>query len=104
MRGGGRRLNVLHKPRLLALAVALATLALFAAEARAGSFGSEPPNAVLMKYKTVLQTSSAGGGQWYFYEPPANGEPGGFVYAVYDSFGMFYFPKPDEVGRAGGCK
>ena len=92
------------KPRLLVLASALsvalvfAALAVFAAEARAGSFSRYPPEAVLMKYKTVLQMASAAGGQWCFYDPPANGEPGGFLCAIYDNFGYFDFPKPDEVG------
>src|SRR5215213_9805046 len=45
--------------------MALATLAVFAAEVRAGSFGSEPPNAVLMKYKSVLQVAYSGGGLPY---------------------------------------
>jgi len=94
------------KPRLLvlvaslALAVALlfAALAVFASEARAGSFGSEPPNAVLMKYKSVLQVAGAAGGQWYFYAPPANGEPGGWPFIIYDSFGEFHFPKTRRGG------
>jgi hypothetical protein len=50
---------------VVVVAVALATLAVFAAEARAGSFGSEPPNAVLMKYKSVLQVAYSGGGLPY---------------------------------------
>jgi hypothetical protein len=50
---------------VVVVVVALATLAVFAAEARAGSFGSEPPNAVLMKYKSVLQVAYSGGGLPY---------------------------------------
>lgn len=89
---------MLHKPRLLALAlalagaIALATLAVFAAEARAGSFDPNPPKATLMKYKTVLQVAFAAGGSW------TSCEPGGCPTAVYDNFGLFFFPKPDEVG------
>jgi hypothetical protein len=84
----------------LAVALVLGALALFAAEARASaaSPGRYPPLAVLMKYKIVLQMTSAAGGRWCFYEPPANGEPGGFPCAIYDNFGVFDFPKPDEVG------
>jgi len=84
----------------LALAVALlfAALAVFAAEARAGSLDSEPPKAVLMKYKTVLQTAYAASGTWHYYKPLANGYPGGFGYTIYDNFGFFSFSKPDEVG------
>ena len=56
------------KMTTLIIAVALATLAVFAAEAQAspsygGSFGHEPPIAVLMKYKTLLQRAHPAGGQ-----------------------------------------
>ena len=94
-------MNVLHRRPRLPLFVAslvLATLALFASEAWAGSFGSEPPDAILMKYKTVLQTARAAGGTWCVYAPPAGGGPGGYPCAIYDNFGVFDFPKVDEVG------
>jgi hypothetical protein len=55
---GGRALVLV----VMAAAMALATLAVFAAEARAGSFGSEPPRAVLMNYKTVIQAQGHSGG------------------------------------------
>ena len=61
------------EPRLLVLASALAValvfaaLAVFAAEARAGSFDSRPPKAVLMKGATVLQAGQSGSFSWSFY-------------------------------------
>jgi hypothetical protein len=102
MQGGGRRLNVLHKPRLLALtlavAVALATLAVFAADTRAtvgptGSFGHLPPKAVLMKYESVLQVGGDVCHHWHFYQ---NGE---WDYRIpTDYLGCYSPPKADEVG------
>jgi hypothetical protein len=86
------------KPRLLvpatALAVALlfAALAVFAAEAWAGSSDSEPPEAVLMKHKSVLQVRGFSGCDWCYYK---NGGGGCFVA---DNFGYYTFPKADEVG------
>jgi hypothetical protein len=88
------------KPRLLvliaslALAVALlfAALAVFAAEARAGSFGSEPPNAVLMKGPEVLRVREFYGGQWCHYQDT------GWTCGIYDPVGTYYFPKADAVG------
>ena len=76
----------------LALAIALATFAVFAAGARAGSFDSEPPEAVLMKSKTVLQTRGNADGTWHFYEG------GGWNYTIYDNFGEYAFPDPATVG------
>jgi hypothetical protein len=51
-----------------------------------------------MKYETVLQTAYAAGGNWNYYEHGGKGYPGGFANTVYDSFGPFWFPKPDTVG------
>ena len=78
----------------LAVAIALAALVVFAAEARAGSFDSEPPEAVLMKYKTVLQAQGNAGGYWHSY----NEKTGGWSYTIYDNFGEYAFPKSNEVG------
>jgi hypothetical protein len=75
----------------LALAAALALVAVFAAEARAGSFDPDPPEAVLMKYKTVLQTRGNAGGTWHFYDA-------GWNYIIYDNFGEYAFPEPAVVG------
>ena len=76
----------------IAVAIALVTLAVFAAEVRAGSFDSEPPEAVLMKYKTVLQARGNTSGTWHFYEG------GGWNYIIYDNFGEYEFPDPATVG------
>ena len=76
---------------ILAAALAVATLAVFTAEARAGSFDSQPPEAVLMKYKTVLQAQGNAGGTWHFYE-------GGWNHIIYDNFGEYAFPEPDTGG------
>jgi len=46
-----------------------------------------------MKYKTVLQRVGPAGGQWTFCD-----KQGACGTSVYDNFGLFYFPKPDEVG------
>jgi hypothetical protein len=86
------------KPRLLvlaaalAVATALATLAVFAAEARADSFDSRPPQGVLMKDSRVLQKRDFTGGNWTFYK---NGNLTGIVF---DNFGEYTFPKADAVG------
>jgi hypothetical protein len=76
----------------LAVATALATLAIFAAEARAGSFGSKPPKAVLMKGSHVLQVRSFSGGTWSYYQN------GWICCFVADNFGHYAFPKADVVG------
>ena len=76
---------------ILAAALTVATLAVFTAEARAGSFDSQPPEAVLMKYKTVLKAQGNAGGTWHFYE-------GGWNHIIYDNFGEYAFPEPDTVG------
>jgi hypothetical protein len=84
------------KPRLLVLAIAsavallFAALAVFAAEARAGSFDNQAPKGVLMKYDKVLQTSYAAG-SWVWKTPR------GWSMVVLDNFGEYYFPKKDEV-------
>ena len=77
----------------LALAAALALVAVFAAEAWAGSFGPEPPEAVLMKYKTVLQVRGNDGGKWYYYQGS------GWSYIIYDdNLDEYFFPEPQTVG------
>jgi len=74
----------------LAVAIALATLALFAAQARAGSFAKGPPQAVLMKGSYVIQVRSAEAAHWYFYER------GRWVETHIDGFD-FAYPKADAV-------
>jgi hypothetical protein len=68
---GGRALVLF----VMAAAMALATLAVFAsfAEARvtaeaSGSFGHGPPKAVLMKGQAVLQTGHRGSYCWSWYD------------------------------------
>ena len=78
------------KRRALAVAIALATLAVFAAEARAGSFAQGPPQAVLMKGSYVLQVRTFEAAHWYFYED------GRWVETYSDSFD-FTYPKVDAV-------
>jgi hypothetical protein len=53
------------KMTTLIVAVALATLAVFAAEAQAGSFGYGPPGAVLMKGGTTIQSGMRGWDCWH---------------------------------------
>jgi hypothetical protein len=73
-------------------AMALAGTVLFAAQAWAGSFDPEPPKAVLMKYKTILQARTNDGGTWYYYQGT------GWNFTIYDNFGQYSFPEPDTVG------
>ncbi len=75
---GGRALVLF----VMAAAMALATLAVFAsfAEARAtaeasGSFGHRPPKAVLMKGQAILQTGQLGAFCWYYYPDMLCGDP-----------------------------
>jgi|SRR5215213_2136355 hypothetical protein len=98
MRGGRRRLNVLHKPRLLALALALAVaaLAVFATETRAGSFDSRPQGGP-DENSDVLEAQTFLGAEWSFYQD------GGWPCIIFDNFGYYTFPKADVVGRAQGC-
>lgn len=74
----------------LAVAIALAALAVFAAEARAGSFAQGPPQAVLMKGSYILQVRTFEAAHWYFYED------GRWVETYSDSFD-FTYPKADAV-------
>lgn len=75
----------------LAVAIAVATLALFAAqEARAGSFAQGPPQAVLMKGSYVLQVRRVEAAHWYIYED------GRWVSTHIDGFD-FAYPKADAV-------
>ncbi|MBA2712794.1 MAG: hypothetical protein H0U55_04465 [Rubrobacteraceae bacterium] len=76
---------------VMAAALALAIFVVFATEARAGSSDSQPPEAVLMKYKTVLQAQGNAAGSWHYYEE-------GWNYIIYDNFGEYDFPEPDTVG------
>jgi hypothetical protein len=75
---------------VLAVAIALATLALFAAQARAGSFAKGPPQAVLMKGSYVLQVRRVEAAHWFFYEH------GRWVETHIDGFD-FAYPKADTV-------
>jgi hypothetical protein len=88
----GTRINT--RTATLAVAFVAAMLAVFAAQAQAGSYDSEPPKAVLSKYKTALQTRGYSGGAWYFYR---DGGCSGFVA---DNFGIYTFPKPDTVAAS----
>jgi hypothetical protein len=85
---GGRALVLV----VMVAAMALATLAVFAAEAWAGSFDPEPPKAVLMKYKTVIQAQGSDLGTWYYYEGTE------WSILTYDIFGDYSFPEPQTVG------
>jgi hypothetical protein len=83
--------------RALVLAAMVATMALagtvlFAAQAWAGSFYDSPPEAVLMKYKTVLQAQGNDRGTWYYYEGS------GWSFTIYDIYGDYAFPDPQTVG------
>jgi hypothetical protein len=81
----------------LALAVALlfAALAVFAAEAHAGSFDNRPPKGVLMRHDEVLQSSYAAGGSWVWKTP------NGWSSVISDNFGEYEFSKQDEVPAGG---
>jgi hypothetical protein len=79
----------------LAVALALAMLAVFAAEARAGSFGSRPPSAVLMKGATVLQTGQRGSFCWTHYDEGV----GKWRYVCGDA--PYMFPRAHDFLRAG---
>ena len=71
---GGRALALV----VMVAAMALAGTVLFAAQAWAaptGSFGHQPPKAVLMKGATVLQTSNVGFFCWYYYPDMLCGDP-----------------------------
>jgi hypothetical protein len=74
----------------LAVAIALATLALFAAQARAGSFANGPPQAILMKGSYAIQVRRVEAAHWYLYEH------GRWVETYIDSFD-FAYPKADAV-------
>jgi hypothetical protein len=74
----------------LAVAIGLATLAIFAAQARAGSFAKGPPQAVLMKGSYVIQVRTVEAAHWFFYER------GRWVETHIDSFD-FAYPKADAV-------
>jgi hypothetical protein len=74
----------------LAVATALAALAIFAAQARAGSFAKGPPQAVLMKGSYVIQVRRVEAAHWYFYER------GRWVETHIDGFD-FSYPKAEAV-------
>jgi hypothetical protein len=78
---------------VLIMAVMLAGSAVFTATAQAGSFDRKPPNAVLMKDKTVLQTGIKGSTCWTYYRA---GE--GWAGSCVDR--LYRFPRADLV-RAG---
>jgi len=82
----------------LALAVALlfAALAVFASEARAGSFGSEPPNAVLMKGDTAIQKGLGGSTCWSYWNEEAKDSWVGYCADTLDKF-----PRSGASLRAG---
>ena len=77
----------------LAAALAVATLAIFAAEARAaGSFAQSPPKAILMKDSDVLQTQWFYWAHWYYFD-----EEDGWV-ETYQDFVDVTYPRADVVG------
>ena len=92
----GTRTNA--RTATLALALMVAMLAVFAAQARAGSYDSEPPKAVLMKYETVLQVGSSRGAGWNFYQ-----EDGGGRATSRTTSAATPTPTPTRLRRAGGC-
>jgi hypothetical protein len=89
------RLLVLVASLALAAASLLAALAVFAAEARAGSFDSRPPKAVLMKGATVLQADQRGSFCWSFYDEGG----GNWKYLCADT--TYMFPRAHDFLRAG---
>jgi hypothetical protein len=76
---------------VLILAVMLASSAVVAASAQAGSFNHYRPNLVLMKGKTELQNGRIWTSTWHYYQR-------GWVGAIGDGF--YSFPQADLV-RAG---
>ena len=90
MRETSRRpgLLVLVATLALAVATALATLAVFAAEAQADSFDHRPPKGVLMKDGKMLQAQDFTGGEWHWYQN-GNGRP---AFGIFDNFGSYPFP------------
>jgi len=88
--GGGFSYGQNPKYSAPSLALLIAFVLLATSEVSAASSDRNPPRATLMKYKTSLQPSYVGGGQWYYPD-------GGYV--IFDSFGVFYFPKADEVAQ-----
>jgi hypothetical protein len=85
----GRRALVLV---MTATTMALASIAIVAAQAHAGSFSDEFPKTVLMKGATVLQHGRFYYGSWHWYEA---GE-----WNRVDADGLGGFPRADAV-RAG---
>jgi hypothetical protein len=88
---GGRALVLV----VMVATMALAVTAVFVAEARAGSFDSEPPKALLMKYKTVIQAREVVSAHWFYYD-----EEHGWVDEYSDSPDIFdgTYPKAAVVG------
>jgi hypothetical protein len=82
--------RALFSAAAVAVAIALASLDLFDAQARAGSFAKGPPQAVLMKGSYVIQVRRVEAAHWYFYER------GRWVETHIDSFD-FAYPKADAV-------
>jgi hypothetical protein len=80
---------------VMVAAMALAGTVLFAAQARAGSFYDSPPNAVLMKYKPVIQARGVVAAHWFYYD-----EEYGWVDEYGDSPDLFdgTYPEAAVVG------
>jgi hypothetical protein len=75
---------------VLILAVMLASSAVVAASAQAGSFNHYPPDpAVLMKGKTELQKGGVWTYTWHYYQR-------GWVHSIGD--GIYSFPRAELVG------
>jgi hypothetical protein len=87
------RLLVLVALLALAVSTASATLAIFAAEARAApktseaSFDSLPPKAALMKGPEVIQARGFEGAEWFFWKDKQ------WQGKFWDAFGWYTFPK-----------
>jgi len=82
------------KMTTLIIAVALATIAVFAAEAQATSTGSAPPLGALKKHETVLQRAGAAGGMWHYYDER---EPARWTRINFGHSWGAYFPMADRV-------
>ena len=97
MRETSRRPRLLVLGAALAVATALATLAVFAAEARASeaSFGRYPPNAVLMKGDTAIQKGLGGSTCWSYWNEAKDSGVG------YCADTLYMFPRSGASLRAG---
>jgi hypothetical protein len=94
--GGTYRGRKVGRSLVVAVALVVAALAVFAAEAGAGSFDSRPPEAVLMKGQAVLQTGQRGSYCWSWYDEAIGDWKG----LCADTF-SYAFPRADGLLKAG---